>query len=69
MRHVLILQNIFVLGAFLSLATIGKTSFNVETCCNANCRRIHQVANVQYGKQYNASKSQRISRPCEYTLS
>ena len=27
-----------------SIKTIGKTSFNVRTCCNANCRRIHQVA-------------------------
>ena len=23
---------------------IGETSFNVGTCCNANCRRIDQVA-------------------------
>ena len=44
MRNVLILQNILVLGAFSSLRSIGKTSFNVGTCCNANCRRIHQVA-------------------------
>ena len=40
----LILHNILVLGAFLSLSTIGKTSFKVKTCCNAICRRIHQVA-------------------------
>ena len=43
MLNILILQNILVLGAFSSLRTIGKTSFNVGTCCNANCRRIHQV--------------------------
>ena len=44
MWNVLILQNILVLGAFSSLKTIGKTSFNVEPCCSANCRHIHQVA-------------------------
>ena len=37
-----ILQNILVLGALSSLRTIGKTSFNVGTFCNANFRRIHQ---------------------------
>ena len=44
MWNVFILQNILVLGAFSSLRTIGKTSFNVKTCCNANCCHIHQVA-------------------------
>ena len=43
MWNVLILQNILVLGAFSSLRTIDKTSFDVGTCCNSNCRRIHQV--------------------------
>ena len=44
MWNVHILQNILVLGAFMSLKTIGKASSNVGTYCNANCRRIHQVA-------------------------
>ena len=44
MSNVLILQNILVFGAFSSLRPIGKTSFNVGTGCNPNCRRIHQVA-------------------------
>ena len=45
MLHIYILQNILVLGAFSSLRTIhaiGETSFG--TCCNVNCRRLHQVA-------------------------
>ena len=28
----------------MSLRTTGKTSSNVGTYCNENCRRIHQVA-------------------------
>ena len=44
MWNAYILQNILVLGAFMSRRTIGKTSSNVETFCNANCRCIHQVA-------------------------
>ena len=44
MGNVLILQNILVLGALSSQRTFGKTSFNIGTCCNANCSRIHQVA-------------------------
>ena len=44
MWNLFILQNILVLGAFSSLMTIGETYFNVGTFCNANCRRIHQVA-------------------------
>ena len=44
MWNILILQSILILGAFSSLTTIEKTSFNVWACCNANCCHIHQVA-------------------------